>query len=150
MTLPMILQGKEKNAECETWRHLGVPKFSTNVAKRTEKTQMCEFLDDFLFIFCRKIDDFGGPGRPCTCLGQGLESGVKKNANGTKGLTLLGARFRAFRHFLTFDFSFIFGMAADTELWALWRRKGAQKKVFGKPFQSHFQVSGESENEAPV
>ena len=31
MALPMILQGKEKNAECETWRHLGVPKFFTNV-----------------------------------------------------------------------------------------------------------------------
>ena len=69
MALPMILQGKGKNAECETWRHLGVPKFSTNVAKRTERTQIGQFPRHFLLRFCRKIDDFGGPGRPCTRLG---------------------------------------------------------------------------------
>ena len=54
MALPMILQGKRKNAECETWRHLGVPEFSANVAKRTERTHMCQFLSDFPIRFSEK------------------------------------------------------------------------------------------------
>ena len=57
---------------------------------------------------------------------------------------------RHFRHFLTLDFSFIFEVTSASELYALWCRKGAQKEVFGKPFRSDFEVSGESENEAPV
>jgi hypothetical protein len=67
-----------------------------------------------------------------------------------KRLTLLGALFRVFRHFLTLDFSFIFEVTSDSELYALWCRKGAQKEVFGEPFRSDSEVSGESENEAPV
>ena len=63
-------------------------------------------------------------------------------------VTLLGALFRAFRHFLTLDFSFIFEVTADTEFWTLWRRKGARKEVFWEPFRSDSEVSGESENEA--
>ena len=74
----------------------------------------------------------------------------KKNANGTKGFTLLGPLFRVFRHFLALDFSFIFEVTSDPELYALRRPKGAQKKVFGEPFRRDFEVSGESENEAPV
>ena len=66
----------------------------------------------FWVTFCsdvdEKIDDFGGPGRPCTRLGQGLESGVKKNANHEFVLVLPGALFRDIRHFLALDFSFIF------------------------------------------
>ena len=58
--------------------------------------------------------------------------------------------FELFGIFLTLNFSFIFGVTSESELYALWRRKGAQKEVFGKPFRSHFEVSGESENEAPV
>ena len=63
--------------------------------------------------------------------------------------------FRAFRNFLTFDFSFIFEVTSDSELYALWYRKGTQKEVFGKPFRSDFEVSdvtvsGESEKEVPV
>ena len=143
----MILQGKGKNAECETWRHLGVPKFSTNVAKRTERTQMCEFPGDFLLIFSWKNNVFWGPGAG---LGQGLESGVQKNHFGTKRITLLGALFRVFRHLLAFDFSFIFDVTSDSELYALWWPKGAQKEVFGENFRKDFEVSGESENEAPV
>ena len=71
MALPMILQGKGKNAECETWRHLGVPKFSTNVAKRTERTQMGQFLGDLLGIFWRKNDDVGGSGAALHQFGAG-------------------------------------------------------------------------------
>ena len=41
-------------------------------------------------------------------------------------------------------------MLSDSELYALWRRKGAQMEVLGEPFRSDFEVSGESENEAPV
>ena len=96
------------------------------------------------------MDDFGSPGRPCASLGQGSESGGKKNHKSTKPLTLLGAFFRAFRDFLTLDFSFIFEVTSDSELYALWCRKGAQKEVFGEPFRSDSEVSGESENEAPV
>ena len=58
--------------------------------------------------------------------------------------------FRVFRDFLTLDFSFIFEVTSESELYALWCRKGAQKEVFGEPFRSNFEVSGESENEAPV
>ena len=65
-------------------------------------------------------------------------------------LTYFGALFRAFRHLLPLDFSFIFEVTSDSELYALWRRKGAQKEVFGEPFASDSEVSGESENEAPV
>ena len=43
MALPMGSQGKGKNAECETWRHLGVPKFSANVAKRKENSHVSVF-----------------------------------------------------------------------------------------------------------
>ena len=65
-------------------------------------------------------------------------------------VTHVGALFRKIRCLLTLDFSFIFEVTSDSELYALWRRKSAQKDVFGKPFRSDFQVSGESENEAPV
>ncbi len=65
-------------------------------------------------------------------------------------VTLLGVLFRAFRHLLTLDFPFIFEVTSDSELYALWCRKGAQKEVFGEPFRSDSEVSGESENEAPV
>ena len=83
-------------------------------------------------------------------MGQGLESGVKKNHFGTKPLTLLGVFFLVFLDFLSLDFSFIFEVTSDSELYALWCRKGAQKEVFGKVFRSDSEVSGESENEAPV
>ena len=83
-------------------------------------------------------------------MGQGPESGAKKNDFGTRLLTRPGALFRAFREFLTFDFSFIFGVTSDPELSALWCRKGAQNEVFGEPFRSDSEVGGESENEAPV
>ena len=63
---------------------------------------------------------------------------------------ILGICFRAFRHLLTLDFSFIFEVTSDSELCALWCRKGAQKEVFGEPFRSDSEVSGESENEAAV
>ena len=116
MALPMGSQGKGKNAECETWSQVGVPKFSANVAKRTERTHMCQFSDDFLLRFRWKIDDFGGPGRPCAGLGQSPESGVKKNHKSTKPLTLLGILFRVFRDFLTLDFSFIFEVTSDPSL----------------------------------
>ena len=62
----------------------------------------------------------------------------------------MGTLFRAFRDFLTIDFSFIFEVTSESELSALWRRKGAQKEVFGEAFRSDFEVSGESENKAPV
>ena len=74
----------------------------------------------------------------------------KLTPNDAKGLTLLGVFFRAFRHFLTLDFSFIFEVTSDSELYALWCRKGAQKEVFGVPFRRNFEVIGESQNEAPV
>ena len=61
-----------------------------------------------------------------------------------------GAIFRNIRLFLTFDFSVIFEVTSDSELYALWCRKGARKEVFGEPFRTDFEVSGESENEAPV
>ena len=83
-------------------------------------------------------------------MGQGLESGVQKTHFGTKPLTLLGALFEAFRDLLTFAFSVIFEVISDPIFLALWCPKGAQKKVFGMPFRSDFEVSGERANEAPV
>ena len=74
----------------------------------------------------------------------------KKHAFATTPPTILGALFEAFRDFLTLDFSFIFEVTSQSELSALWRRKGAQKDVFGKPFRSDSEGSGESENKAPV
>ena len=74
----------------------------------------------------------------------------KKTHFDPKPLTLLGTFFRVFRHFLTLDFSFIFEVTSYSELYALWWPKGAQKEVFGEPFRSDSEVSGESENEAPV
>ena len=67
----MISQGQGKNAECETWSQVGVPKFSANVAKRTERTHMCQFLGDFLLRFLGKSDDFGGPGAALHRFGAG-------------------------------------------------------------------------------
>ena len=74
----------------------------------------------------------------------------KKTHFDPKGPSHLGDIFLVFRDFLTFDFSFIFEVTSDSELCALWCRKGAQKEVFGEPFRSDSEVSGESENEAPV
>ena len=89
----------------------------------------------FWVAFCSDVDEkstiLGARGALAPVWGRVPKVVSKKNHFGTRSLTLLGVLFRAFRHFLTFDFSFIFGMTADTELWALWRRKGAQKEVFG-------------------
>ena len=74
----------------------------------------------------------------------------KKTILARKASPLLGYLFRAFRHFLTLEFSFIFEVTSESELYALWCRKIAQKVVFGEPFQSDFEARGESENEAPV
>ena len=63
---------------------------------------------------------------------------------------ILDTLFEFFRHFSTLDFSCIFEVTSDAELYALWRRKCAQKEVFGEPFRSDSEVSGESGNEAPV
>ena len=68
----------------------------------------------------------------------------------SKPLSHFGDIFRTFRDFLTLYFSFIFEVTSDTELYALWARKGAQKMVFGEAFRSDSEVSGESWNEAPV
>ena len=74
----------------------------------------------------------------------------KENPFDSKRLTLLGAFFRDIRQFVLLYFSFIFEVTSDSELYALWCRKGAQKEVFGEAFRSDSEVSGESENEAPV
>ena len=74
----------------------------------------------FLMTVCSHFDEkaliLRVPALPCTGSGQGLETGVQKNDFGTRLLPLLGTLFRAFRHFVTFNFSFIFGVTADTEL----------------------------------
>ena len=70
--------------------------------------------------------------------------------NDAKGLTHLGALFRTIRLFLTLYFSVIFQVPSDSKLYALWCAKGAQKEVFGVPFRCDSEVSGKSENEAPV
>ena len=93
---------------------------------------------------------FWGPGAPLRRSGAESRKLCQKLNFGTKRVTLLGALFRAFRYFLTLDFSFIFEMTSDSELCALWCRKGAKKEVSGKPFRNDFEVSGESENEAAV
>ena len=72
----------------------------------------------------------------------------KKTHFYSKGVFHFGNMFRAFRHFVALDFSFIFEVTSDSELCALWCRN--QKMVFGEPFGSDSEVSGESENEAPV
>ena len=73
-----------------------------------------------------------------------------KNHFGTKPVSHFGHFFRTFRDFLTLEFSFIFEVTSESELYAFWCRKDAQKEVFGKPFRSDSEVSGESENEVPV
>ena len=119
VVIPLGLQGKGKNAVCETWRHLGDPKFSTNVAKRTERTertQMCKFVGDFLSRFRWKNDDFGGPAPPCGGLGQGLESGVQKNELCRERPPPFGHIFCNIRLFWTLYFSVIFEVTSDSEL----------------------------------
>ena len=74
----------------------------------------------------------------------------KKNNFGTKGASLFGHLFRAFRDLLSLVFSFIFDATSDSELYALWWSKGSQKEVFGVPFRKDFEASDESKNEAPV
>ena len=74
----------------------------------------------------------------------------KKHAFATRSPSHFRHIFRVFPHFLSLDFSFILEVTADSEFQALWRRKCAQKKVFGEAFRSDSEVSGESENEAPV
>ena len=74
----------------------------------------------------------------------------KKTPFDAKPPTHLGFFFRNIRLFLTLYFSVIFEVTSDSKLYALWCPKAAQKEVFGEPFRSDFEVSGESENEAPV
>ena len=74
----------------------------------------------------------------------------KKNPFDAEGVTLLGTLFRGIRQFVMLHVSFIFLMISDSKLYALWWPKGSQKEVFGEPFRNDFEVSGESENEAPV
>ena len=74
----------------------------------------------------------------------------KKTHFDPKGPSHFGDIFRAFRDFLTLDFSVIFEVTSDSKLYALWCPKGAQKDVFGEPFRSESEVCCESENEAPV
>ena len=74
----MGLQGKGKNVDWETWSHLGVPKFSTNVEKGTGRTQMGQFVVTFFSDFDEKLMILGGKGRPCTSLRQGLEISGQK------------------------------------------------------------------------
>ena len=88
---PMGLEGTGKNAVCETWSHVGAPKFTTNVAKRTERTQMGQFL-----------------GRPCTRLRQGVEIAAKKHHFYAKQPTHLGVFFRDILQFVMLRFSFMF------------------------------------------
>ena len=45
------LEGTGKNAVCKTWSEVGAPKFTTNAAKRTERTQMGQFLG-YLLVRC--------------------------------------------------------------------------------------------------
>ena len=52
----------------------------------------------------------------CAGLAQSLETSVQKNHFGAKGVTLLRPFFRAFRVFLTLDFSSLFWMLSDSEL----------------------------------
>ena len=129
---------------------LGSPS-SPQMLRREQRELRCV---SFWATCCSDFDGktmiLGVPAPLCTGLGQGLETGVQKNHFGTKPVSHFGDIFRVFRHFLTFDFSFIFEVTSDSELYALWCRKGAQKEVFGEPFRSDFEVSGESENEAPV
>ena len=82
--------------------------------------------------------------------GRVSELASKKTTSARKDLAFWEFSFRLFRHLLTLDFSFIFEVTSDPELSALWCRKGAQKKVSGEPFRRDFEVSDESENEAPV
>ena len=82
--------------------------------------------------------------------GRVSKSVSRKNPFDAKPPTHLGALFRNIRSLLTLYFSVIFEVTSDSELYALWCRKGAQKEVFGEPFRSDSEVSGESENEAPV
>ena len=75
----------------------------------------------------------------------------KKTHFVAKPLAHFGALFLHIRLFeLTLHFSVIFEVTSDSKLYALWCPKGAQKEVFGDLFRSDFEVSGESENEAPV
>ena len=74
----------------------------------------------------------------CAGMAQSLETSVQKNHFGAKGVTLLRDIFRVFRHFVTFDFSFIFDLTSDSELCALWWPKGAHEEVFGDPFSKRF------------
>ena len=108
----------------------------------------------FWLTFCSDLNEkatiLGARGALAPVWGGVSELASKKHRFATKPVTILGTLFRAFRDFLTLDFSFIFEVTSESELYALWCRKGAQKEVFGKPFRRDFEVSGESENEAPV
>ena len=82
--------------------------------------------------------------------GRVSKSVSKKTPFDAKPPTHLGALFRNIRSLLTLYFSDIFEVTSDSKLYALWCPKRAQKEVSGDPFWSDFEVSGESENEAPV
>ena len=87
---------------------------------------------------------------PCTGLGQGLEIGFQKDSICSETFAHLGPHFRYIRTFLKVNLSVHFQVHAVSDLLPLWWPKGPQREVFGEPFQSTLEVSGESENEAPV
>ena len=143
VVLPMGLQGKGKNVDWETWSHLGVPKFSTNVEKGTGRTQMGQFLGYFLFRFWSQIDDFGGQGRPCTGLGQGLEIGVQKDAIYIGKLINLGANFDPSRLFPRVYFSVHFQVPSVSNLFATLVAKGIPKGGFWGAILKQFRGWGQ-------
>ena len=51
VVLPVHLKGKGRNIDWETWGQVGVPKFSTNVEKGKERTQMGQLLGH-LYVTC--------------------------------------------------------------------------------------------------
>ncbi len=96
MALPMILQGKEKNAECETWSQVGVPKFSANVAKRTERTQIGQFRVTFCFDFDEKSLILGARAALAPVWGRVPKMASKKTISAREALPILKTFFEFF------------------------------------------------------
>ena len=93
---------------------------------------------------------FGARGALAPIWGRVPKVVSKKTHFYSKPVSHFESIFRTFRDCLTLDFLVMFEVTSDSELYALWCRKGAQKEVFGEPFRSDSEVSGESENGAPV
>ena len=122
---------RRKRRERETWGHVGVPGFSTNVEKGKGRTQ----IGCFWFTFCG-----AGPRNRCP---KGAHSRIRTHPFG------LGTHLRHSRLFSRVYFSVHFQVTSASKFWALWGQKDPAIMFLGAHFEAIAGVGAKVKIELP-